>query len=294
MKLWKITRLISQLNLTNASAIDLDRLVDHIKGGFDLFVYLEVCGVEVDFLYDVDRAELKAEWKALVVDGYHGPSNPDGGASFLVELLTQGLEYRIGDCELVSKVAGVDEAVNEEKKRQDGLENLYQTYRAKCWWSPIYSLLRHGLWHITSPDGFRAIQIDGWIDGVKGQISWEQSAKSYGGKRGYNSLFDFETPTEEDCIRQWDNAISILHRLPINVLLQLDRDLLKEKLIANSAARIELTSDGFIRCVEAWYPEPIPVSAITKGVLFRDSWKMSFEEFTDLKILEQALLSGSN
>ena len=167
---------------------------------------------------------------------------------------------------------------------------MFQVQRAKSWWNPVYGLLSGGLWHATSPEGFRGIRADGWIDGKKGCASWDTPEKNYGQKRGFNSLFDFESATEEECIIEWDNVCSILYQRPINVLLQFNRDLMKEKLIANSVALLDLDQhDRFIRFVEAWYPERIPLSAITKGVLFQKSPADSFTEFTDLQSLEQAV-----
>ena len=284
MKLWKLTQFLTQLNAADASAIDFDSLARHIDMDDRLFIYLKKCGIDISYLDQIDRAELQAEWQGLQSE-YQGP-NHDDGVSYLIELLNQGIRYRVGDLCCVSKVAGVDEAVrdalNEEKLR----EMKYQAQRARSWWNPVYGLLREGLWHVTSPDGFRGIRAGGWIDGKSGQMSWAVSKNSY----GYNSLFDFETPTEEECIRQWDKAFDILYQRPINVLLQINRDVLEERLIANSVAMLDLNQhDLVIWFVEAWYPERIPVSAITKGVLFWKSPEVAFTEFTDLQILEQAI-----
>lgn len=288
MKLWKLSQLLTQLNAADVSAIDLALLTKHIEMGDRIFIYLKHCGIDTSYLDNIDRAELRAEWKELQSD-YQGP-NHDDGVSYLIELLNQGSYYRVGDLDRVSRIAGVDEAVRDALTEEARREQVYQVQRTQSWWNPVYGLLREGLWHVTSPDGFRGIRGDGWIDGKSGQMSWAVSKNSYGYKRGYNSLFDFETPTEEECIRQWNNAFSVLYQRPINVLLQINRDVLEEKLIANSVALLDLDQhDLVIWFVEAWYPERIPVSAITKGVLFWKSPEVAFTEFTDLQILEQAI-----
>ena len=74
------------------------------------------------------------------------------------------------------------------------------------------------------------------------------------------------------------------------MLLQINRDVLEERLIANSVAMLDLNQhDLVIWFVEAWFPERIPMSAITKGVLFWKSPGVAFTEFTDLQILEHAI-----
>lgn len=101
MKLWKISQLLTQLNAAEASAINIDLLKKHFEKGDRLFIYLKQCGIDINYLDKIDQAELRAEWQELHSE-YQGP-NHDDGVSYLIELLSQGTRYRVGDLVCISK-----------------------------------------------------------------------------------------------------------------------------------------------------------------------------------------------
>jgi hypothetical protein len=136
--------------------------------------------------------------------------------------------------------------------------------------SPIISLfplLRCGIYHRTKIKSYYAIQASGSIMPNRGQFefTYQQSEHSFGFQNGYISLFDFESTTEEYCISTQDTWVSFFFDCsPITIVLRLDRDMLDERLIPNSAAP---KGAFFIPYVDVWYPEPIPVAAIKNYII---------------------------
>jgi hypothetical protein len=131
----------------------------------------------------------------------------------------------------------------------------------------IFPLLRNGIFHRTGTHGYKGIKKEGFIFANKGQYecSYPQSTVYYGPTMGYVCLFDFESATEEEiiCIHPtWEQFFSD-HR-PVTISLRLNREKLGSELIANSSApKIgDENYRGYIPFIEAWYPKPIPISAI--------------------------------
>lgn len=147
----------------------------------------------------------------------------------------------------------------------------------------LFPVLRQGLYHLTSASGFAGILSDGYIRPNNGSFpsTYEKSAHSYGRSRRYISLFDFETPTSEQCISEEPKWAGFFKRhKPATILIGLDRRKLAPNLISNKRAREEI---GFkkmwIPHVEVWYPEPIPFSYTTGLVLITPTRPIEFEIF---------------
>jgi hypothetical protein len=133
--------------------------------------------------------------------------------------------------------------------------------------SKIYQRLRGGLFHCTSLDGCEGIRRFQRISPNSGQFpyTYPQSKYYWAGKSGYVSLFDFGPTTDQECIREHGKwAKFFLSRKPVAVVVRLNRKMLSEKLIPNTAGpqRGEPFHACYIPCVEAWYPEEIPFGAI--------------------------------
>ncbi len=94
--------------------------------------------------------------------------------------------------------------------------------------------------------------------------TYPQSKFYFASFKSYVSLFDFSAA-------QYKQLISIHHtwggfffdQKPITIVLRLSKEELLDKLIPNSAAKLDNPEKkGYIPYVEAWYPEPIPFNAI--------------------------------
>lgn len=163
---------------------------------------------------------------------------------------------------------------------------------------PLFPLLRTGIFHRTGLEGYRGIRRLGHILPNEGQFphSYPQSKFYYGPSKGYVCLFDFESAAEEDCIavhRTWAQFFSD-HR-PATVALRLNRQALGADLIPNSSAP-KLGTEGYrsyIPRVEAWYPKPVPLSAVdgyilidggsrTRRLLFQEFPKEQTEDFEEM------------
>ncbi|HEU4699998.1 MAG TPA: hypothetical protein VFS40_12520 [Gemmatimonadales bacterium] len=132
--------------------------------------------------------------------------------------------------------------------------------------APFFATLREGLWHTTSPRGYLGIRATGAIEPNGGRFpySYPQSAAAYGEAHGYVCLFDFATPSEDECAWGYFKWTPFFDRCtPVIVALQLDRAALAPRLIANAvptAARDH--AHIWLPYVEAWYDGPIPLSAV--------------------------------
>lgn len=132
----------------------------------------------------------------------------------------------------------------------------------------IFPLLRVGFYHFTSLDGLRNILTRGAIVPNDGDLPNTSSVSpvSYGRRRGYISLFDFETPTEAECMKHcWGKWSSILTAHdPVSIGLRLDRVALRGHIITNEEiARETEYREMFIPKVEVCSKVSVPVSAIT-------------------------------
>jgi hypothetical protein len=133
-------------------------------------------------------------------------------------------------------------------------------------WKRIYSFLRRGYWHATSPDAWKAIKKSGAIKRNIGSRYPTQFELSYAYIHEKVALFDFVSPTEEDLIQSWQHAMDFLTIR--DILIRLDARRLRRKVIPN---RIGYEPENGIvnydLCIphcEVWYPEDIPITAIRK------------------------------
>jgi hypothetical protein len=113
--------------------------------------------------------------------------------------------------------------------------------------------------HRTSIAGCRGILADGFIYPNDGRypFTYSQSQKSYGFRQGYVCLFDFKIPTLYECFLSHETWAGILlDQEPVTVVVELRFQGLEQKLISEK----EPDGNFFIPYVEAWYPEPIPIS----------------------------------
>jgi hypothetical protein len=129
----------------------------------------------------------------------------------------------------------------------------------------LLPVLREGLYHLTNVNGYAGIRKSGYIEPNNGQFpdSFPKSAHSYGRSRGYVSLFDFETPTLDQCVseeQKWTTFF--VQRKPSLVLIELDRQKLAPKLVPNERAWKEVGygKPVWMPYVEVWYPNLIPFS----------------------------------
>lgn len=135
----------------------------------------------------------------------------------------------------------------------------------------LFLVLRQGIYHLTGVRGYRGIRQDGLIKSNDGSFpnTYPQSVNGYGRRRGYVSLFDFESPTEEQCLLQhWKWEGFFTKHKPATILLGFDRGQLEPKLVSYERATEEV---GFaemkIPHIETWCIEPIPFSYATSLVL---------------------------
>ena len=159
--------------------------------------------------------------------------------------------------------------------------------------APVMPILQKGLFHRTSINGYRGIMESGFIVPNTGQFeyTYPQSKFYFSHRKGYVCLFDFESSREKDYRTNhltW--AQFFTDQKPVTVILKLNRKELAEKLIPNSAGPKGLEpGNQFIPYVEAWYPEPIPVSSIESLIISfwnSDSYRTEFLEFTKAEMDE--------
>ena len=163
-----------------------------------------------------------------------------------------------------------DDVSAEERERLEFLEDRVGQY---------FSQLQHGVWHTTGPGGLRGILSSGGIEPNRGAFnySWPQSPNSYGGKRGYVSLFDFRDVPEEkytECYYKW-TTFFYKHK-PFTYALQIADHYLDERFISAKQVRASPAYGEFlIPHVEAWFDGSIPVSMISGVVVFSSVPPMS-------------------
>lgn len=165
------------------------------------------------------------------------------------------------------------------------LAEMGRKWLQECGLADLFPSLRVGLLHTTSLAACLGILEGGSIFPNTGQFppTYPQSENSYAWFKGCVSLFDFETPSEEDCLEEAVKWLQFFCARPCRVVIHLDRRPLESKLIPNSSARAE-TGFGtmWIPQVEVWYPEPIPLSAARRLILVvggeDDRWHSEFYE----------------
>jgi hypothetical protein len=155
---------------------------------------------------------------------------------------------------------------------QGALQEYWAAIREEYMNDPLVPLLKTGLIHRTSIDGWKGIQSSGFIKPNSGEFlyTYEKSAEGYGASNGYVCLFDFESASEDDYSRMYHNwSPFFCDQRPATIILKLNRDALEEQLIPNSTPPNNCPKDGTFHLpyVEAWYPSTIPVSAILSCIL---------------------------
>jgi hypothetical protein len=132
--------------------------------------------------------------------------------------------------------------------------------------------LRGGLFHTTTPDGYRGILKDRAILPNDGSRQWTfpQSANSVATRLRAVSLFDFRTATEKECISQALNWRGFFFFQKVTVALRLS-DRIRPRLISNEKAfQLFGMSAVQIPFVEVWHPEPISISSIVGKLVVVD------------------------
>lgn len=135
----------------------------------------------------------------------------------------------------------------------------------------LYFLLRQGLYHVTSVEGYRGIRCDGFIRPWDGSLRAAfPTGNSHARRHKWISLFVFETPTEERCFQvrhQWSGFL--VKEKPVAVLIHRSRENLVPELIPNDAVETEVNYWERLRIpyVEVWYPKPIPLSAVQSYIV---------------------------
>jgi len=156
-----------------------------------------------------------------------------------------------------------------EGLREDEIESWQHSGLSK-----IYPLLRGGLFHRTSIEGYRGIRRSGQISPNRGQFpfTYPQSQAYYCFSKRYVCLFDFRSISDQKCIsiqHIWGQFF--FDQKPFTIVFRLNRDSLSEKLIPSTA--VKQTDPDYkprIAYIEAWYPEPIPFEAIDGFLVIKD------------------------
>jgi len=175
---------------------------------------------------------------------------------FLNDLTVGRLKFNLGalDSIYMSDTRGLLDEHDLESFRQSG---VYE----------IFPLLRKGILHRTNPKSYWGIKESGFIIPNQGQFpyTYPQSKVYYAHSKGYVCLFDFESVSEEECIfiyHTWGGFFS--DQKPFTVVVRLNREILADELIPNSAGPKSGQEDykSYIPFIEVWYPKPVPISAI--------------------------------
>lgn len=149
-------------------------------------------------------------------------------------------------------------------------EQYYEHLQNDPEWNRIYAFLRPGYWHVTSLQGWDAIRLsEAIMSNLSGRFESrfaDISSRSYAYKYELVALFDFLTPNEREVTCQWGNTWDVLvNDTADQILLQLDRGRLEQKVIPNSEAwgrRDRKVLGGCIPFVEVCYPEEISTESI--------------------------------
>lgn len=132
----------------------------------------------------------------------------------------------------------------------------------------MFNLVNGLLFHSTSEMALRGIFKDQLIKPYSGDLkeAWPLTAgrTTYARKNNYVCLFDFENVPAKKLLTSCTSWYRVMTtHSPFNIFLVLDRELIKEKMIANETAVIETNyALKFIPIVEVWHSEAIPAAAI--------------------------------
>lgn len=129
---------------------------------------------------------------------------------------------------------------------------------------PIFSELRQGLWHCTSPNSFRQILRYGSIKPAT--VSRWGTKPNACQELGAVSLFDFQTPQEDRVIETVDRWGPFVLEHCTTVLVGLNRTVLEANLVPFPKNEVN-TTGNVIPYVETCHCGSIPTTAITKCLL---------------------------
>jgi hypothetical protein len=156
-----------------------------------------------------------------------------------------------------------------ERLRKKALESHIDLARVEM--SKFFSVLRHSIWHTTSPSGLLGILSSGLIRPNRRDLpySFPQTANSYGFFKGYVCLFDFEVVEEDKCIDIWGLwSVFFFSHKPFTVAIELDRASLGDRLIPNAAAEHEVgIKKVWIPHVEAWHKGSVDLKSTASRCL---------------------------
>lgn len=132
-------------------------------------------------------------------------------------------------------------------------------------------ILRGNVFHLTNRSGLKGITKDGLIRNNKNgefQYTYPQSARSYARKRGYVSLFDLRTTSDDELEKALSNFYFLnppfVDNTPLFLIISVA---LYPTLIPWTKARDEdAWKEMFIPYVEIFHQGDIPVSSISRVI----------------------------
>lgn len=134
----------------------------------------------------------------------------------------------------------------------------------------LYPILKDGVYHRCSLDSYRSIYKDQYIKPNDGsfKFTYPQSQGNYGYKNGWVCLLDFRTDLIKLVRTVWNWAQFFRDQKPLTLVFELEREKLPKLIPSNAVPKVG--QEGYLNhigYVEAWYPEPIPTSAIKKYLI---------------------------
>jgi hypothetical protein len=172
----------------------------------------------------------------------------------------------------------------------DEILEMNRIWFNESWLSEYSTLLRSGIWHLTSPLGISGIKQSGYIKPNSGtrDYTFPQSENSYGKLKQYVCLFDFCTVDINEFIFTFDRwSCFFRQHKPFTVALKLNHEYLVSYLIQNQVAREEVGyKKVWILYVEVWYPGEIPISTIDSYFVIPVNRKSEFIEVKGDELIE--------
>ena len=170
---------------------------------------------------------------------------------------------------IITKSSIGDHAVNQKRLKIEQLSLSHARLKES-----LLPVLRGNVFHVTTRAGFLGITKDGFIRNNKNGLytySFPQSNRSYARNRGWVSLFDLRTLSEDQVERALENFYFLnppyTENNPFFLFLS---ESLHHKLVPWTHARDEQAwQEMFIPIVEGFYPEDIPITCISRVVAVR-------------------------
>jgi hypothetical protein len=135
----------------------------------------------------------------------------------------------------------------------------------------LLPILRGNVFHLTTAAGLRGIKKDGLIRNNKSgkfPYNYPQSARSYARNRGYISLFDLRTSSDDQIETGLSNFNFLnppfVHNNP--VFLFISPSAYPALILWTQATNEEAWSEMFIPHIEAFYPRDIPISDVSRVI----------------------------